>query len=284
MNKIDNTEVEPLLISKKEARIITCLLCIAYTLDYLLGLNNTPYVQATGWIAGALIVGTVVTAGVGMYSANKAAEAADANNALSAQISAAQLAFQKEQQAALDAQKDVYRQFQFKNPYENMENVFEDLTVNLMQAQYETAQGQQMRADIMQSFRGAAGTSGIAGLAQMLANQGQLQTARTAAQIGAQEAGMQQMVAKGASAVDMAERGGEQLVQQMEADRQATLLGIQMGQTAGANAALQQAYANQIASGAATANMYGQQAAAMYGMAGSFASAAGTYAGAQAGK
>lgn len=283
MNKIDNTKVGPLLISREEAIIFACLLCIAYAMDYLLGLNNTPYIQASGWVAGAIAFGGLVTAGVGAYSANKASEAADANNKLSGAIAAQQLAFQKEQQAALDAQKDVYRQFQFKNPYENMENVFEDLTVNLMQAQYETAQGQQMRADIMQSFRGAAGASGIAGLAQMLANQGQLQTARIAAGIGAQEASIQQTVAQGASAVDMAARGGEQLVQQMEADRQATLLGIQMGQTAGANAALQQAYANQIASGAAQANMYGQQAAAMYGLSGSMFSSAATYAGAQAG-
>ena len=76
------------------------------------------------------------------------------------------------------------------------------------------------------------------------------------------------MRSKGAAAADMAERGGEAMVQQMEADRQATLLGIQMGQASGANAALQQAYSNQLASGAAMANMMGQQSASLYGLAG----------------
>ena len=47
--------------------------------------------------------------------------------------------------------------------------------------------------------------------------------------------------------------------------RQATLLGIQMGQTTGANTALQQAYANQMAAGAGMANLMGQQAASLYG-------------------
>ena len=85
----------------------------------------------------------------------------------------------------------------------------------------------------------------------------------------------------------MARLGGEQMLQTMEMDRQATLLGIQMGQSAGANAALQQAYSNQLSAGAAMANMYGQQAAGMYGMAGqalgATSSMAGSYAAVQGG-
>ena len=73
------------------------------------------------------------------------------------------------------------------NPYANMENVMEDLTVNQQQAQFETQQGQQQRANIMQQMGGAAGGSGVAGLAQALANQGQLQTQQTSASIGQQE-------------------------------------------------------------------------------------------------
>ena len=64
-----------------------------------------------------------------------------------------------------------------------------------------------------------------------------------------------------ASAIDAAERGGEASLQEMEMSRQATLLGIQMGQTSGANAAVQQSYANQMAAGASQANLFGQQAA-----------------------
>ena len=153
---------------------------------------------------------------------------------------------QQEQQAALERQKAEYKAMQFVNPFENMENVYEDLTVNQQQAQFEAQQGAQQRANIMQNLRGAAGASGIAGLAQTLANQGALQTQRISASIGQQEARNQLAAAKGASAIQIAERQGAQWVQQAEMDRQATLLGMQMGETTGANLALQQAQANQM--------------------------------------
>ena len=142
-----------------------------------------------------------------------------------------------------------------------MENTFEDLTVNQQQAQFQAQQGSQQRANIMQSFKGAAGSSGIAGLAQSLANQGQMQTQKISASIGLQESANQITSAKGASAVQIAERQGDQWVAQQEADRQATLLGMQMSQTTGANLATQQASANQmnaqIATQQQTADMFG---------------------------
>jgi hypothetical protein len=124
-------------------------------------------------------------------------------------------------------------------------------------------QGAQQRADIMQSLKGAAGSSGIAGLAQLLANQGQLQTRQVSADIGRQEQQnqmmarqaadqRQQLERQGASAVDMAQRGGEAVMQEAEMSRQSTLLGVAYGGAAGANASVQQAYANQQA-GMATA-------------------------------
>ena len=168
---------------------------------------------------------------------------------------------QQEQQAALERQKAQYKAMQFVNPFENMENVYEDLTVNQQQAQFEAQQGAQQRANIMQNLRGAAGASGIAGLAQTLANQGALQTQRISASIGQQEARNQLAAAKGASAIQVAERQGDQWVQQAEMDRQATLLGMQMGETTGANLALQQAQANQmnaqIAQSQATGDLLG---------------------------
>ena len=70
------------------------------------------------------------------------------------------------------------------------------------------------------------------------------------------------------------------MLQTMEMDRQATLLGISMGESAGANAAAMQAQSNQVASGAATANMYGQQASSFYGAGGNMIGSAATYYGA----
>ena len=173
----------------------------------------------------------------------------------SAQATREQLAFQKEQQAKLDKQKELYKQFEFKNPYEGMENVYEDLTVDQRAADFQMERGDQQRADIMQGLRGAAGTSGIAGLAQSLANQGQLQAKQVSADIAQQERQNRMMMAQDARATDMAFRGGEAVLQEAEMSRQSTLLGVNYGGMAGANAAVQQAYANQQASWATAQQM-----------------------------
>ena len=106
-------------------------------------------------VTTALIVGGTMALGSavgGIYSANKAAGTAEAAQGLAADnmkaqadIAARQLAFQKTQQKKLDAQKAIYRDFEFTNPYENMENVYEDLTVNQKQAEFEkqTLKGRQ---------------------------------------------------------------------------------------------------------------------------------------------
>ena len=189
---------------------------------------------------------------------------------------------QKIQRGILAKQKQEYRNFQFKNPYsglENyyagMENTFEDMTVSTQAADFQMEQGGQQRANIMQSLRGAAGGSGIAGLAQSLANQGVLQAGQVSANIAQQERQNQIMTAKGASslqqmerqgmsAADMAMRGGEAMVQQAEMSRQSTMLGVEMGGMAGANAGVQSAYANQMSAKGMDASMLGAQMG-MYG-------------------
>ena len=94
------------------------------------------------------------------------------------------------------------------NPYANMENVMEDLTVNQQQAQFEAQQGQQQRANIMQQMGGAAGSSGVAGLAQAMANQGQQATQKASASIGQQEAPNQKARAQQAGQLQKLERQG----------------------------------------------------------------------------
>jgi len=78
-----------------------------------------------------------------------------------------------------------------KNAMEDMENAFEDLTVNTQQAEFEAQQNAQNQANIMSSMAGAAGGSGIAALAQSMANQGAMQAQKASASIGAQESANQ---------------------------------------------------------------------------------------------
>tara|TARA_R100001082_G_scaffold77784_1_gene45526 strand:+ start:4328 stop:5032 length:705 start_codon:yes stop_codon:yes gene_type:complete len=177
-----------------------------------------------------MIAVTAVSAGVKYYQANKSAEKAK-EQAEKAAIE------QKKQQRLLDTEKRKFKAMKFENPYENMENVYEDLTVNQQQAQFQAQQGSQQRANVMENLRGAAGASGVAGLAQAMANQGQLQTQQISASIGQQESANQRLRAQGASNIQMKEREGQKLQQQFNIDKQATLLGMQQGASAGADTA-----------------------------------------------
>jgi hypothetical protein len=190
---------------------------------------------------------------------------------------------QREAMQKYEARQADYEQMEFFNPYDNMqnyyadlknayegmENRFEELQVSTAAADFQMEQSAQQRADILQALTGAAGTSGIAGLAQTLANQGvmaarqasvdiaqqQRQNAMMAAQAGQQidqmqrqtDMQIQQAVAQGAASADMAERGGAAMLQGAEISRQSTLLGMSAGDYGGANAGVQAAFGNQMA-------------------------------------
>ena len=166
----------------------------------------------------------------------------------------ANMKFRNEQQRLLDIEKQRYREQVFVNPYEGLENPFDDLTVNQQEADFAARRAEQSRANILDSLRQAAGASGISGLAQTLANQGALQTQRIAAQIGKQETANRLAAAKGQLSVELAERKGEAVLQNMEASRQATILGMQQSILGAAQSGLAQADANRL-----SAQLYGSQ-------------------------
>ena len=144
-----------------------------------------------------------------------------------------------------------------KNQFTNMENTYEDMTVNQQQAQFEAQQGAQQRANIMSNMAGAAGGSGIAALAQAMAQQGQLATQRASASIGMQEARIQQLRAGEASRLQTAERAGEvaartqrlqgaETARGLEWSKTGTLLGMSQQRLGAANQARAEAKAQQM--------------------------------------
>ena len=157
------------------------------------------------------------------------------------------IAEQKSARAEMAKNKAAYEDIDTSNTYANLENKFEDLTVNKQQANFEAQQNQQNQANIMQNMKGAAGGSGIAGLAQAMANQGQLASQKASASIGQQEAANQKLSAQEGSRNQQLEAGGAQVAQQREADKRSTLLGMSQQRAAGADdaraAAKQQAMA-----------------------------------------
>ena len=121
----------------------------------------------------------------------------------------------------LQAQMQAYRDLDTSNPYLNMENTMEDLTINQKQAEFQAQQFQQSQANIMEGLRGSAGSSGIAALAQSLAKQGSLSAQKSSASIGKQEAANQAMAAKEAGRLQSQEAKGDFDVAQQIAKGQA---------------------------------------------------------------
>lgn len=105
---------------------------------------------------------------------------------------------------------------------------------------------------------------------QQLQAQGAMQTQQMQMQGAAQQQAMQiagaqraqalgvsreNLIAQGAQQTDMAIRGGDAMLQQAEMSRQATLLGMQMGQASGANQQMQMSLYNQQQANASAGQM-----------------------------
>ena len=166
-----------------------------------------------------------------------------------AQLREEQFAAQEDLGAQMEAWEDTKMKNPYagvKNPYADMENVYEDQTVDLKAAEFQKEQAQQSAADIMANLKGAAGGSGVAGLAQVLANQGQKAAQQSSADIGRQEqanqararaeAGrLQQLDVEGEQKRDLLEREGERMVEQFDLDKQDKMLDLAMQRATAAN-------------------------------------------------
>ena len=205
---------------------------------------------------------------------------------------------QEAAQAEMDQLKEQYENLDtsniyadVRNPYAenvaaNLENVYEDLTVNQQQAQMEQQMAQQQQANIMQQMGAAAGGSGIAALAQTMAQQGQLQAQKASASIGMQESQIQQLQAGEASRLQRMEVQGAQLGQQgaamqqqmrlkgaeearaLEYSKTGTMLGMAQQRTAAANQARQEAMQQQMSAVGDIAAAGGQIAGGVSGLGG----------------
>ncbi len=170
--------------------------------------------------------------------------------------------------------QDYFMSMDISNPFKGMTNTFaglenkmEDLTINKKEAEFASQQFAQSQSNIMAGLRGAAGGSGIAALAQSLAQQGQIAAQKSAAGIGQQEAANQKAAASEASNLQMKEAAGEaevankiaageQAAQQMDMTRRKTLMDAAnqqyqnaQGTAAAAQQAKDQAWGGAISSG-----------------------------------
>lgn len=142
----------------------------------------------------------------------------------------------KKAREEMDRHKKAFEALDTSNPYLNMENTMEDLTINQQQAEFEKQQAMQSQANIMGQMRGAAGSSGIAALAQSLANEGSLQAQQASASIGAQEAENQKLERGEASRIQGLEREGDLMSRSMQFGKTETLMGMSADQVFNAQA------------------------------------------------
>ena len=141
---------------------------------------------------------------------------------------------ERARRAEMDRLKNIYSNIDTSNPFLNMENTMEDLTINQRAAQFQAQQFQQSQSNILNTLRGSAGGSGIASLAQSLAQQGQLAAQRSAADIGSQESRNRALAAQQAAQIQQQERRGELISRQQQRDQAGTLLGMSQSEVAAA--------------------------------------------------
>lgn len=91
---------------------------------------------------------------------------------------------QRRAQAQFDRDLATRRNFQFTNPYDNLENTAEDLTVNQQAAQF---QAQQQDQALAQALDVVAQTGGGGGGAQVIADRALAERQNISASIAAQE-------------------------------------------------------------------------------------------------
>jgi|TARA_R110000744_G_scaffold31211_1_gene73522 hypothetical protein len=148
---------------------------------------------------------------------------------------------EREAQSEYDRYKTRLEDRDTSNPYANMENVYEDLTVNTQAADFAAQQQNQGMANTMDQFRGSAGGSGIAALAQAMAGQQAINAQRASVDIGQQERSNLMAERGMASQLQTQERQGELMSRQMENQKVNTLLGMSQGRLGAARQARAQA-------------------------------------------
>jgi len=148
---------------------------------------------------------------------------------------------QKDAKIELQQRQQAYEQFQFINPYEGLENVYEDARVSTQAAEFQAQQQQQGLAQTLDALRSAGGGAGAAAIAQALAQQQARNIQATSADIAKQEQQIEMAKMGEASRLQQLEAGGRAQQQAQEFERTETLYGMSQQRKAAADEARRQA-------------------------------------------
>jgi len=153
---------------------------------------------------------------------------------------------QKSANAELQVRRQAYENLDTSNPYLNMENTMEDLTVNQQQANFEKDMAQQQQSNILGGIK--QGGNFNAGNIQAMVNAGANQARGASASIGQQESRNQELKSREAGRIQDTERQGEVYSRGQKKDKTETLFGMAMTRSKESDEARQRA-AEMMASG-----------------------------------
>jgi len=147
-----------------------------------------------------------------------------------------------EAEAEFDKRLKAYEESQFQelDPDQfKQENVFEDVTVDTQAQELASEQFRQQQANILDVYRGVAGGSGIAAVAQSLSNQAAKQAKEASVNVAQQLAQNKKLRLAEQSRLQEQQRQIELNNalgrRQFEADKMATMIGVAGQKVAGAN-------------------------------------------------
>ena len=133
----------------------------------------------------------------------------------------------KAAQLEADRRLQDYKDKEFVNPYENMQNVYEDATIDQRAAEFQRDAAAQSQADTLEAGGGTG--AGTAALATAMSRQGAQQAQAAAANIGAQERQNQQMALAETGRLQDLNIAGQEQVRRQEEQREMDLYGLSAG-------------------------------------------------------
>ena len=144
---------------------------------------------------------------------------------------------QRDAKSENERNKARFNNLDTSNLASNLDNAYEDLSVNTQAADMALQGSQQNQANVMSSMGGAAGGSGIAAMAQALAGTGNQQAQQASASIANQEQSNQMKAAGGRMSIQNAEMAGASEARQLEQSKTETLFGMSQQRLGAANEA-----------------------------------------------
>tara|TARA_R110002012_G_scaffold296182_1_gene493365 strand:+ start:353 stop:988 length:636 start_codon:yes stop_codon:yes gene_type:complete len=132
----------------------------------------------------------------------------------------------------LRSQKNIYASLDTSNPYDDIVNPFEDLSVNERESDLYNQMFQQNQANILSSSRESAGSSGAAGLTAALAEESKRASQVSSNLIGKKEGENQLVNKQFESYMQTKKAEGETWSRNANKEKQATLLGISQNELA----------------------------------------------------